>query len=178
MMRVKINNFNFNFKLVDGLFTSKLRYGLQLLGKVRTSSEDPLGAEFKAIQLVQNNLLRTLSGTKIKDMVSIASMLDKFNMQSVNQTNAGIKLLEIWKAINIDDYPLFIKRQETDPKSATTRSATSGRPIEIGKTALTNKTSISDSIRLWNRAPTKVKECKTLYQVKKEIKSYVKLLPI
>ena len=93
-------------KLVDGLFTSKLRYGLQLMGKVRTSNEDTVGAEFKDIQLVQNNLLRTLNGTKVKDKISIASMLDKFKMQSVNQTNASIKLLEVWKALNLDDYPL------------------------------------------------------------------------
>ena len=52
-------------KLVDGLFTSKLRYGIQLLGKVRMSVEDPVGADFKAIQMVQNKLLRTLNGTFI-----------------------------------------------------------------------------------------------------------------
>ena len=38
--------------MVDGLFTSKLRYGIQLIGKVRMSKEDPAGADFKAIQLV------------------------------------------------------------------------------------------------------------------------------
>ena len=134
--------------------------------------------EFKAIQLFQNNLLRTLNGTKIKDMVSIASMLEKFNMQSVNQTNAGIKLLEVWKALNVDDYPLLIKRQETKIESMSTRADLTERPIEIGKSALTQRTSISDAIRLWNRAPTKIKDSKSLNQVKREIKSYVKQLPI
>ena len=43
-------------KLVDGLFTSKIRYGLQLLGKVRTKAEDPECADFKAIQLIQNKI--------------------------------------------------------------------------------------------------------------------------
>ena len=43
-------------KLVDGLFTSKIRYGLQLLGQVRTKAEDPECADFKAIQLIQNKL--------------------------------------------------------------------------------------------------------------------------
>ena len=55
-------------KMVDGLFTSKLRYGLQLMGKVRISIEDPETSEFKAIQVIQNNLLRLLNGTKIKDI--------------------------------------------------------------------------------------------------------------
>ena len=71
-------------KLVDGLFTSKLRYGLQLLGKVRTSPEDMLSWEMKAIQLVQNKLLRTLNGSKIKEKISVAHMLAKFKMLSVS----------------------------------------------------------------------------------------------
>ena len=82
-------------KLVDGLFTSKIRYCLQLLGKVRTKAEDPECADFKAIQLVQNKLLRSLNGTSIKDRVSTASLLVKFGVQSVNQLNAQVKLLKI-----------------------------------------------------------------------------------
>ena len=66
-----------------------------------------MGAEFKAIQLVQNNLLRTLNRSKIKDKVSVSSMLEKFNMQSINQLNASVKLLDMWKALNVDNYPLI-----------------------------------------------------------------------
>ena len=105
-------------------------------------------------------------------------MLDKFNMHSVNQLNAGVKLLEMWKALNVDNYPLNIKRQENNIEGMSTRADLIGRPIEIGKSALTQKTSVSDSIHLWNRAPKNVKESKTLLQAKKEIKTYIKLLPI
>ena len=45
-------------KVVDGLFTSKIRYGLQLYGKVRIRSEDPTCEIFKRIQIVQ----KTCSG--------------------------------------------------------------------------------------------------------------------
>ena len=74
-------------RLVDGLFTSKIRYGLQLMGKVRTRNEDPECATFKAIQIVQNRLLRSLNGTQIKDRVPTQQLLTKFNMSSVNQIN-------------------------------------------------------------------------------------------
>ena len=137
-----------------------------------------MGADFKAIQLVQNNLLRTLNGSKIKDKVSISSMLEKFNMQSINQLNASVKLLEVWKALNVDDYPLIIKRQVNNDEGMSTRADQAGRPIEIGKSALTQKTCVSDAIYLWNRAPKDVTESKTIYQAKKEIKSFVKTLPI
>ena len=54
--------------------------------------------------MVQNNLLRLLNGAKIKDMVSIPVMLKRYNMLSANQLNASIKLLEVWKAINLKDF--------------------------------------------------------------------------
>ena len=138
---------------MDGLFTSKVRYGLQLLGKVRTKNEDPECADFKAIQFVQNKLLRSLNGNTIKNRVSIASMLTKFGMLSVNQLNAQVKLLEIWKAINVEDYPLKIKQQTTNESGVTTRASEKGRPINIGKTTTTQNTSTSYAIRIWNLAP-------------------------
>ena len=64
-------------KVVDGLFTSKIRYGLQLYGKVRLGQEDPKCEIFKKIQEVQNNMLRLLNGTKLSERVSITSMLEK-----------------------------------------------------------------------------------------------------
>ena len=66
------------------------------------------------LQMVQNMLLRTLNGTKVKDMISTASLLDKFGILSVNQFNAQIKLLEIWKSLNVEKYPLTIKVQNTE----------------------------------------------------------------
>ena len=165
-------------KLVDGLFKSKLRYGIQLLGKVRTSSEDLEGAGFKALQLVQNNLLRTLNGSKIKDMVSIMSMLSKFKLLSANQLNASVKLLEMWKALNMDDYPLVINRQELNREGVSTRADLTSRPIELGKTVLTQRSSVSDAIHIWNKSPTIVTDSLTIYQAKKEIRTFVKSLPI
>ena len=129
-------------------------------------------SDFKAIQLVQNKLLRTLNGTKIKDKVSIS-----FSMLSVNQLNAGIKLLEIWKALKVDNYPLKIKSQYHNEEGINTRADMAGRPIEIGKSVLTQKTSVSDAIHLWNKAPINFAECSSLHQVKRAIKSYVKSLP-
>ena len=155
-----------------------MRYGLQLYGKVRTMSSDPECEDFKDIQLVQNNLLRSLNGTRVKDMVSIASLLKKFNLLSVNQLNANIKLVEIWKALNVDDYPLKIAQQSTNNHRVSTRADTEEKPIEIGKTVLTQKSCVSDAIRLWNSAPASISNCVSLSLAKLEIKKFVRQLPI
>ena len=155
-----------------------IRYGLQLLGKVRMNNEDPVSADMKAIQLIQNKLLRSLNGTKLKDKVSTKSLLEKFNTQSVNQLNAQVKLLEVWKALNLKDYPLKIPQQTVSSSGASTRAGVKGRPINIGKSNSTRNTSISDSIRIWNLSPSVVADSKTLYQAKNAIKSFTKTLPV
>ena len=116
-------------KVVDGLFTSKIRYGLQLLGKVRLTNADPLCATFKALQLVQNRMLRVLNRSQVKDKVPIESMLAKFNGTSVNRLNAQVKLLEVWKALNIEKYPLKLEQQSTNGPGVSTRADSNGRLI-------------------------------------------------
>ena len=105
-------------------------------------------------------------------------MLEKFNMLSANQLNTSVKLLEVWKALKLDKYPLEIKRQENNEGGVNTRADLAGRPIEMGKSVLSQKTCLSDAIHLWNRSPSKVTESMSLYQAKKEIRDFVKLLPV
>ena len=87
-------------------------------------------------------------------------------------------MLEIWKALNIEDYPLKITNQLAIYETINTRAMTGNRPIEIGCSSIAEKTCVSHAIRLWNQAPLEVKTCKSLYQVKKLTKTYVKSLPI
>ena len=165
-------------KVVDGIFTSKIRYGLQLIGKARTRREDAVCADLWAIQLVQNKLLRLLNKSQVKDRISTASLLKKFGMLSVNQLNAQVKLLEMWKSQNIVDYPLKVGRQEKIENTCTTRASTQGRLIELGRSTTAKGSSTGDAIRIWNMAPKDIKDSRTVYQVKERIKAYAKTLPV
>ena len=165
-------------KLVDGLFMSKIRNGLQLYGKVRLSEECPKCEVFKEIQKKQNDLLRFLAGCRTSDRISIRNLLERFNMVSINQLNAQIKLLEIWKALNVQNYPLEIRQQAVQEGVATTRATDRGRPCELGRSTGTQSTCISDAIKLWNIVPSTITESHSLYMAKKEIKKFVKTLPI
>jgi hypothetical protein len=73
-------NHNALLKVVDGLCTSKLRYGLQLYGQVRRNDEDPMNAHLAAIQKVQHKLERILNRCKISDKISTKILLDRENM--------------------------------------------------------------------------------------------------
>ena len=106
------------------------------------------------------------------------SLLEQFNTVSVNQLNAQIKLLEVWKSLNVSDYPLEIRQQSITENVVTTRAAAKARPCPVGRSLITQSTCVSDAIKVWNLAPCKVTESLTLYQAKKQIKEYVRTLPI
>ena len=73
-----------------------------------TKNEESKRKAMKALQLTQNRMLRAINGTRIKDQVSIKLMLDKFNLLSVNQLAAQIKLTEVWKAANGEGYAISL----------------------------------------------------------------------
>ena len=82
-------------KISHGLFISKLRYGLQLLGRVRWNDSEAYNQTLEALQKCQNKLLRALNGSRVSDQICTKSLLLKFNILSVNQMNAQIKLSEM-----------------------------------------------------------------------------------
>ena len=111
------------------------------------------------------------------DWLRPVKLLKKFNMLSANQLNASVKILEVWKALHLDNYPLTINRQDNSTIGVNTRADVSRRPIEIGKTIMSQKTCVSDAIHVWNKAPIKVTESSTIYQAKKAIREYALSLP-
>ena len=98
-------------KVAKSIYTSKIRYGLQLIGKVRTEVHESSQSDLNALQKTQNRLIRLLSGTKLSDKISTGSLLKNLKMLSVNQLNAQIKLTEIWKAVNNENHPISVKKK-------------------------------------------------------------------
>ena len=100
-------------------------------------------------------------------MVSTKSLLEKSNLLSVNQTNAQIKLLEMWKATTIQDYPIEVKKTKYDENSTTTRACTNGKLIEPGKKPITLKgfKVMQQDCGILRRL---ISHCATQYQVQKK----------
>ena len=74
-------------RIVDSLYTSKLRYGLQLLGKVRMNDEESTNGLLAKLQVTQNKMARFLNGTLLNDKISNKDIYSKNNILSVNQLN-------------------------------------------------------------------------------------------
>ena len=57
-------------KVIQSLWMSKLRYGLQLCNQVRIKSEDPENQNMKAAQVAQNKMMRMLDGVSLKGVIA------------------------------------------------------------------------------------------------------------
>jgi hypothetical protein len=99
-------------RIVDSLWTSKLRYGLQLCTEVRLTEDQPKNQVVTMAQRAQNKMIRVLDGSQIVDQKSTKRLLEEQNMLSVNQMAAQIKLTEMWKATNDPQYPIKMKTWE------------------------------------------------------------------
>ena len=165
-------------KVANGIWTSKLRYGLQLYSKVRTNCQDPTNLNMDRLQVSQNKLARVLENVQLKDRTPTLTLLTNQKMLSVNQISAQIKLTEIWKALNIPKFPLKVNRQEAAEDGRITRGVTTGKLVEEGSSTLSTNSFIGDATRLWNKAPEAIKNTKTLNSAKAEIKKFVLTLPI
>ena len=133
---------------------------------------------FKDLQIVQNNLMRYISGKRLSDKISIKQLLLDTNFLSINQINAQIKLAEIWKAINVEKYPLKVCKKVIQNNMATIRAISQSTLIESGKSDITQNACVNDATRLWNQAPKTVTEANSIFEAKKQIKLFVKTLPI
>ena len=128
------------------------------------------------IEKNQNKLLRYLNNSKISDGISTKSIMEKFKQLSVNQLNASIKLCDVWTAINLKNYPTKVIQMTADINSTHTRSSTSGKLKESGKTVITQATLINDAMH----GIRHLKKCMKAYHTmlpKKNIRTFVKTLP-
>ena len=165
-------------KIVQSLWFSKLRYGIALFANTRTKAEDPITCNMRELQCAQNRLLRLLEGCRIKDRISTESLLKKYKLPSVNQVACEVKLMEVWKSINVEDYPTQL---ETGPRSENPRSlrTSSLRQFDTACKTKTGENSFQVSAaKLWNSAPAAIKSAKSPYAAKKAIKQYCSGLPI
>ena len=167
-------------KVVQCLWMSKLRYGLQLCNQVRIKTVDPTNLLMEKVQVAQNKMLRMLDRVSLKEHVTTLSLLKKYKLPSVNQLAAQIKLIECWKMEHINQYPL--KLEPNNPNRRDGDRVIRNSSIKVWKdeaNSVAAKLSFSrDSARLWNSASDNIKNAPSLNIAKKEIIGYCNSLVI
>jgi hypothetical protein len=161
--------------VADGLWMSKLRYGLPIFGSLRMSENEPKCKMGTDLQIAQNKLLRLLTGSRLTDKKTISSMLEQLGLGSVNQTIAEARLLETWKATHLSGAPLSDILVKKQPGTFSTTRSTSHCDLHIQGTS---KSFGNLASRLWNRAGPDIRNAASVGIAKKKIRTFAKSLPV
>ena len=126
-----------------------------------------------------NRLLRLLNNSRIKDRISVVSMLKKFEIPSVNQLAAEIKLLEVWKSINVENNPTRLDPYNANSNPNQQLRSKENRIFNDSAKLNVSKSSFNvDAARVWNSAPNQIRTAVTLAEAKRAIKLFAKTLPV
>ena len=105
-------------------------------------------------------------------------MLDKLEWLSLNQMSSEIRLIEVWKGLNVDNYCMNDIFEKAESNQGRTRSAGLNKLKNCFKTKIRENSFAYPSIQLWNAAPSEVTTADTEAKARKAIKLFVKTLPI
>ena len=134
----------------------------------------------KSAQIAQNKMMRLLVKAPYNDRTSTNVLLEKTGFLSVNQLAASIKLVEVWKSINVESYPVHLEPNITagGENEPILRPSTSRLWNQDARSTAAKKSFSRNAAKFWNNAPLYIKNAKSIYSVKKEIKKFCKTLPI
>ena len=128
----------------------------------------------KSLQLTQNRMLRAINGSRTSNLISTESLLKKFGLLSVNHLAAQIKLIEVWKSINVEGYPLTLDPYTNPHRTVTIklRPQTNRTFEDSSRLKISSQSFCTDAARLWNLAPATIKTATTLTGAKTSILKY------
>ena len=139
---------------------------------------DPTDSLLDSLQVAQNKFARFVHGSTLMDRINTKIIFKETNLLSVNQINAQIKLLEVWKSKNYDSYPIQWPNRKDQINREGLKSSNKPDLVIKGKSFLQSLTFINDAANVWNGAPSAIKDCTSLSSVKKQIKIFIQTLPI
>ena len=153
---------------------SKIRYGLSVYWPIRFKIDDPHPSAVSGIKVVFNRVLRILCGVVLEDRISVEKMLIKLGWLSINQLAAEVRLIEVWKALNLNNS----LTEMFEKVKGSTRAASQNR-IKVGTNSKIRESSfLRPSVKLWNMAPLSVVEAPNEANARKAIRDFVKKLPL
>ena len=104
--------------------------------------------------------------------------IENINFLSVNQMNAQIKITEVWKSQNLTNNPVNSNKAIITASKIGLRSGATGKLNEVSGSDNLKACYINDGAKAWNKTPSIIKNCKSLFSAKIEIKKFVKTLPV
>ncbi len=168
-------------KIARALVLGKTGYGVAAAISPRLRDSDTLCSAVAAIQVAINDVARAATGANKKDRLTVATLLHKSSLPSLNRLTVRSLALETWKAIRIRDGPSGrpnpLGELIGDPGhgSRLTRTVAAGHLTPPLKCAM--PTFVWFSYVLWNSYSC-LREATTLSDAKKAADTISELVPL
>ena len=140
---------------------------------IRIKETDPTHSSINAIRVTYNDVLRLLCKSRRDERKPIKEMLDKLGWLSLNQMSCEVRLIEVWKSLNVENYCLkdiFEKIQSRNENRIKLKSGFKSR--------LRENSFHYPSVQIWNAAPQTITHAKSESTARKAIRDFVKTLPV
>ena len=107
-----------------------------------------------------------LDGVSLKEHITTSSILKKYNLPSVNQLAAEIKLVEAWKIMNIPNYRLILEDNNPNrlPRQRSVRPTSIKQWKDSANLKCAQESFTIDTSKLWNHLPTNIINAKSIFQ--------------
>ena len=159
--------------IAQGLIVSKLRYGLSVYSSLRFTESDKNSKESHKIQVLLNDVMRTLKGAKRKDKLHIEDLISEFPWGSYNRMALKTQICDTWK---------FINSSHRISEAITTEYSRKTRAEQLGLLKPTSKHPsdvINNFIYFYNNyLIANIKGCETLKDIKLLVDKNLGKIPI
>ena len=108
-------------------------------------------------------------------------MLTKYGLLSVNQMSAKIKIMEVWKSLNREDYPIIMDHYRSNATPGHQHDTRTQQTRVFNDSCRLHKSESSfhvDAARVWNAAPNKIRNAASQTTAKNAAHKFCKSLPI
>ena len=172
---------------MDGLFGSKLAYGMTVWGRVWSipgGTEEGIRSptltkeDMRKLQVLQNKCLRILTSSDYKTPTNL--LLQKTGKLSVHQQVAYLSLSQVF-SIQQNKSPVYhhrrLFRRMNNNTAPDTRTQDTHRINRVEfKLSLCRTNFFYQSSRLWSSLPIHIRSAKNQYTFKKKCKAWVKAM--
>ncbi len=164
--------------MARSLIMGKVGYGAAATYPVRFEDDEPADAASKALQVILNDVARSILGEKRSSKTRVAELLGRAGLTSVNRLTARAIATEAWKACRGSNEPEDLLKKllgEPGRMSRDTRAAAQDHlPPPLPRPA---RTFVWSAYKIWNSSQ-KLREAKTLNVAKKVAQEISKSFPL
>ena len=163
--------------VVKALLVGKISYGAAAVLFPRLDQDWPRSAFSSALQVRVNDLARVICGVRRSDRCSIASLLARSGLPSVNRLSVRSVAMEAWKSLGPQGDP------DRDPLTSIfgQPTATNTRAVELGirkpATRFPINTFVNSATLIWNRC-YQLRSASSIGAAKRAATSFAEACPL